>query len=132
MPTQPVPSVLAILLCDRIITEAVTDKKTLVGVFQNVNAAKIPTALQMAFYARLTDAEGKYKFRVDVVRLNDNQAIGRIETTGELEVTDRLAPVELAMNLPGVPFDQLGRYEFQLYGNEIYLGHISLDVTQRG
>ena len=85
----------------------------------------------MGFYARLIDAEGKYKFRVEIVRLNDNQAIGRIETI-ELEITDRLAPVDLAMNLPPVPFDQLGRYEFQLYANEVYVGHISLDVTQRG
>ncbi len=131
MSSQPVPSVLAILLCDRIITEAGTNKKTLVGVFRTLRAAKIPISRQMGFYARLTDAEGKYKFRVEIVRLNDNQAIGRIET-GELESTDRLAPVELAMNLPPVPFNQPGRYEFQLYGNEVYLGHISLDVTQRG
>ena len=130
MSSQPVPSVLAILLCDTIITEVGTNKKTLVGVFQNLLAAKIPTSRQMGFYARLTDAEGKYKFRVEVVRLNDNQAIGRIETP-EFEISDRLGPAELAMNLPPVPFDQLGRYEFQLYANEVYLGHISLDVTQR-
>ena len=103
----------------------------LIGVFQNLRAAKIPISSQMGFYARLTDAEGKYKFRVEVVRLNDNQAIGRIETP-EFEITDRLAPAELAMNLPPIPFDQFGRYEFQLYANEVYLGHISLDVTQRG
>ena len=131
MPSQPIPSVLAILLCDRIITEEGTNKKTLVGIFQNLRAAKIPTAREMAFYAHLTDAEGKYKFRVEIVRLNDNQTIGRIETK-EVGFTDRLAPVDLAMNLPPVPFDQVGRYEFQLYANEVYLGHISLDVVKKG
>lgn len=126
---QPIPSVVAILLCDRIITEAETFKKTLVGVFKGVSAPQTPVSLQMAFYAQMTDAEGGYSFRIDVVRLETNQLIAQGKTS-ELNVPDRLSTVDLAINLPQVQFPGFGKYEFQLFANEIYVAHISLNVKQ--
>jgi len=40
---------------------------------------------------------------------------------------DRLGFVELALNMPPIPFPAPDRYEFQLYGNDVYLAHITLD-----
>ena len=74
---EPVPSVIAILLCDRIIEEVGTHKKTLVGIFDRINVPA-PVRMPLAFYARLTDAEGKYKFRVDVMFLNKGQLYRRV------------------------------------------------------
>jgi hypothetical protein len=45
-----IPSVLAIVLCDWIIIEQGTGKKTLVGLFDNLNAAVFPVLRPMGFY----------------------------------------------------------------------------------
>jgi hypothetical protein len=48
-----IPSVLAIVLCDWIIIEQDTGKKTLVGLFDNLNSSAFPFLRPMGFYARL-------------------------------------------------------------------------------
>jgi hypothetical protein len=118
-------------LCDKIIIEQGTEKKSLIGVFGQLRAPVVPVAAPMAFYARMTDAEGEYIFRVDLVYSNENKLIGRLETEA-LRVGNRLGFVELALNTPPLLFPAHGRYEFQLFGNDVYLGHVTLDVQQPG
>src|SRR5260370_41238879 len=101
--TSDVPSVLSILICDYVILEAGTNKKTLVGVFDSVNTTQLPVFQRLGFYARLTDMWGKYRFKIRIVVLDEEeQLIGGLETN-EIEATDRLAIMELALNLPPVP-----------------------------
>ena len=126
---QPIPSVLAILLCEKAIEEADTTKKTLVNIINALFAPEVPVFFQLAFYARMTDCEGEYVFRVDVMRLEDPTLVARL-TTPPMLTDNRLGFVELAFNLPPVPFPAYGRYEFQLYGNDVYLAHSTLDVGQ--
>ena len=125
---EPIPSVIAILLCDRIIVEAVTDKKTLIGIFERINVPA-PAKIPLAFYARMTDAEGEYKFRVDAVSLRNNSLVARLETS-PIQIQSRLGVMELALNLPPVTFPVSGRYEFQLHGNDVFLGHVTVDVAR--
>jgi hypothetical protein len=124
---QPIPSVVAILVCDRIIVEEGTAKKSVIGIFTRVNAPRLPFAWPLGFYAKMTDGEGEYKFRVAVVCANDNRPVAGLDLT-PVNISDRLHSVELALNLPPVPFERAGRYEFQLYGNDVFLGHVTLDV----
>jgi hypothetical protein len=124
---EPVPSVIAILLCDRIIEEVGTHKKSLVGIFDRITVPA-PVQMPLAFYARLTDAEGKYKFRVNVMSLSDENLVMQGETS-EGEIKSRLDVTEVGMTFPPVPFPTPGRYEFQLYGNDVYLGHATVHVA---
>ena len=124
---EPIPSVIAILLCDRIIVEAETHKKTLIGIFERINVPA-PAKIPLAFYARMTDAEGQYKFRVDAISLKDDRRVVRVETS-RIQIESRLGVMELGLNLPPVTFPVAGRYEFQLYGNDVYLGHVTVDVA---
>jgi len=126
---EAIPSVIAILICDRIIIEQASNKKSLIGVFDQLRTPQAPVVMPFAIYARLTDAEGDYAFKAEIVYANENKPIGRIETE-RLHVTDRLSFVELALTIPPVPFPSFGRYELQLYGNEVYLGHVTIDVVQ--
>ena len=67
------PSVLAILLCDWIIIECGTGKKTLVGIFDELGSPSFPASRTVGFYARLTDLEGSYHFNVRIVRLDGDE-----------------------------------------------------------
>lgn len=124
---EPIPSVIAILLCDRIIVETETYKKTLIGIFDRINVPA-PAKIPLAFYARMTDAEGQYKFRVDAISLGDERLLMRAETS-PIQIESRLGVAEIGLNLPPVTFPVAGRYEFQLYGNDVYLGHVTVDVA---
>jgi hypothetical protein len=123
----PVPSVLAILTCDQVIVDAASQKKTLVGVFDAVWAARFPAIQGFGFYARLTDLEGKYKFVIRVIQLDGEKPIGVLESH-EISSTDRLGIIEMALNFPPVPFPSPGHYEFQLFANGDFIGRTLLIV----
>jgi hypothetical protein len=127
--------VLAILLADQVIVDVETMKKTVVGIFDTVRASQLPMLQPIGFYARLTDMEGPYKFTIRVVHLGEAEGdtetlIGAVETH-EIRAGHRLATVELPLNLPPVPFHKAGRYEFQLFSNEDYIGRATLDIVRQ-
>ena len=130
---NPIPSVSAILICDRVIEEAGTGKKTLVGIFERAHAPQVPALVPFAIYARLTDAEGDYRFRINIsfLRSDREEVIGQL--SAEIRnVQARLGVLEVGLNLPPWPFPSFGRYEVQLYANDIYIAHTAIDVIQIG
>src|SRR5713101_1532169 len=109
----PVPSVLAMLLCDQIIVDAQTQKKSLIGIFENFNAMVFPAIANISVYAKLADAEGQYKFKIRVVHLRDERLIGEVFADGMIQT--RLEPVDVAVYLMGFTVPDPGKYEFQLF-----------------
>jgi hypothetical protein len=127
-PLAPHPRLKAMLACDRAIRDPGTRKVTLVGIFDRIGVARLPMdyAPGMSIYARLTDAQGRYRLRLELVRLDDDQTIGR----GEMEaaIDDRLGTTEVTLNLKLVRFETTGIYEFRLFANDRYLGGLTLSV----
>ncbi|MEK7403640.1 MAG: hypothetical protein AAB225_00895 [Acidobacteriota bacterium] len=116
------PSVLAVLVCDSVIVDSQTGKQSLIGIFDNIHSVQAPFSQRLGFYARMTDAEGEYKFVVRIVYLGDEEeTVGGLET-GAVVAANRLQVLNLALNLPPVPFPKFGRYEFQLLANDVYIG----------
>src|SRR5436190_2156766 len=120
----PVPSVLAMLLCDSVIIDAQTQKKSLIGIFDNFNAVTYPAGANIAVYVKLADAEGAYKFKIRVVHLKDERLIGEVSADGNVQT--QLEPVEVAVYLLGFAVPEPGKYEFQLYANDVYLTRITM------
>jgi hypothetical protein len=119
--SPPKPEVKAFLLCDYVIHEAVTNKKSLIGIFEQVNVGRLPFRLaRMSVYANLADAHGNYDLSLRLVRLRDGKIL--LEAKGiRLSVADPLQVSELGMNLEGVVFEEPGKYEFALYANDQFL-----------
>jgi hypothetical protein len=127
-----IPSLLAILLCDQIILEQGTGKKTLVGVFDDLWSNSEPIRQPVGFYAKMTDLEGLYHFAVKVVRI---AAEGEIAIAGGAipmtqPIVNRLENLDIALNLPTV-FPTFGKYEFQLFANDMYLGRAVLNCRKQ-
>lgn len=128
MPEAPIPSVNSILLCDRIINEEGTNKKTLVGVFDSVRTKQLPAAIVAAVYARITDAEGSYEFMIRVVHLKSNEKILEAGTP-IVQIPNRLGYYELALQIPvPIPLPSGGAYELSLLANGVWIGRIVLNV----
>lgn len=129
MSEPTVPTVVALLLCDQVIIDAQTKKKSLIGVFDNINWFGNPAPVTLAVYAKLKDAEGMYNFTVRVVSLKDESVVTSLEVKGA-SITNPLQSVELAFNMVGLQFREPGKYEFQLYANDVYLSRVTIEARQ--
>lgn len=110
------------LLCDSIITEIGTGKKSLIGIFENIHFCGEPPWLhyRMSVYVKFNSAQGKYGFQIMLVDLGTDQIIGKASTPA-LNVPNKLESYELAFNLEDVAFQHDGKYEFRVYvGNDMF------------
>jgi hypothetical protein len=77
------PTLNAMLICERVIREAETGLVSLIGVFEGVQSPQRPTVVPALWvYAKITDAQGEYEFRLDIVRRNDEQQIAQAAIPG--------------------------------------------------
>ncbi|MFH1505105.1 MAG: hypothetical protein ABIH08_06965 [Candidatus Omnitrophota bacterium] len=124
------PKLNAMLLCDSIITEAGTNKKSLIGIFENIATEKFPCKhFQLSVYIKFTSAQGKYTFRLELVNLANNAIIGKGEIP-ELNIPDKLGSYELAFNLLGLKFDQEGKYDFRIFADDKFFGNKAFSVVK--
>jgi hypothetical protein len=120
-----IPSVVAMLVCDQIIAEQLTNKKTLIGVFDNFRSLRFPVPIpRLAIYVKMADAAGKYLFKLRLVQLKDESLVAEIGI--EAMIPDALQYSELAINLLNVVIPEPGKYEFQLYFGDNYLHRVTM------
>jgi hypothetical protein len=118
---SPIPTLLAFIVCDTVIQDAATQKRTLVGVFDRIQSPTLPLILHsIGLYAKLVEGSGSYEMKVRLVNLKDESPVMEIKVGAKWTMPD--APMELAFNMSGIPIGQFGVYEFQLYANDIFLG----------
>lgn len=114
----PLPVIKAFLVCDQVIQDAQTGKKSLIGVFHELKATQFPAVHpSLWIYANLMDAHGRYTFEIRLLDISRNEALGKgappaIEIPGPLQVT------ELSAQLRNVTLPAPGTYEFQLLAND--------------
>jgi hypothetical protein len=116
------------LLCDHTIREAGTGKVSLIGVFENISAARFPVVHRaLSVYAKLADAEGEYAIRLELLRLDD----GHVLAQGALKAAfaDRMAAGELVFALEHLRFERPGRYEFRLYADDRFVAGKTFTVV---
>jgi hypothetical protein len=126
---RPHPTLNAMLLCDHTIREQGTGKVSLIGIFENISAARFPVVHHaLSVYAKLGDAEGEYAIRLELVRLDDGHTVA--QGTLRAAFADRLAPGELIFALENLALERPGRYEFRLYADDRYIAGKSFTVVQ--
>lgn len=119
----PNPAIEAMLLCDNVITEEGTRKKSLIGVFENISTFELPCShYQLSVYVKFTDACGKYDFNLELVNLRKNKIIGKGRLPKPLNVPDKNRSYQLVFNLIGLVFPNEGKYEFRIFANDKYFG----------
>lgn len=111
---------LAFLICESVIHDAETQKKTLVGVFDRVLSGVAPQSINLGLYAKLVEGSGQYTFKIRMVNLKDEAPVVQVPLTASW--ANPQAPLELGVNFRGLVVPEFGNYEFQLHANDIYLG----------
>lgn len=126
MADAPIPSVVAMLVCDQVITEWGTGKKSLIGIFESVIVPAFPAAIKIGIYAKLVDAEGNYGVLIRLVNLKDESKVAEMQA--EAKGVKREAAWELALNINGIILPEAGKYEFQLFANDAFLHRVTLNA----
>lgn len=127
----PTPKTNAMLVCDYVITEQETNKKSLIGIFENIGAVKFPFMHpSLSVYIKLTEARGTYRFRLDLVNLQSNTLVGQGEIPNDITIASPLASHELVFNLRGLKFIEPGEYEFRIFANDGIFGQKTFNVSQ--
>lgn len=116
------PHLNAMLICDTVITEVGTNKKSLIGLFENISASSFPCAHpSLSVFVKFTDALGIYKFALEFVNFYTDIVVAKTEIP-EIDVVDKLASYELVFNLHGIVFNEPGKYAFRIFANGEFVG----------
>jgi len=113
----PSPEIKAFLVCDQILHDANTNKRSLIGIFHDLAATQFPaTHPSLWIYANLTDAHGRYAFEFRFVDVGRNTVLGSAAPP-PLDIPDPRQTAEFSAQLRNVPIPQPGTYEFHLIAN---------------
>ncbi|GIW54291.1 MAG: hypothetical protein KatS3mg082_0695 [Nitrospiraceae bacterium] len=124
------PSVQAFLVCDTVIEDSLTKKKSLIGIFTHLQALAFPFQHhQMGLYFCLTDAAGTYHFDIELVYLNTEQLVCRAALPN-VYIADRLQISDFGINIPSLVFPAPGRYEFRLLMESHLIAQKDFNVIQ--
>jgi len=116
MADAPRPVNLAIIVCDSIIDDRKTGKKTLVGVFNRIAAGSFPCVHHsLSVFVSLTDGRGEYEAELRCVNSATEQPI--VEAKGKVGFRNPNDVVEIGFELRGLKFPEPGLYQFEFLCN---------------
>lgn len=126
---RPNPDVLALLVCDQIITDRLTGKQSLIGMFSKVHAAGFPaTHPALAVFVALTDGHGKTELTIRIVDSNDARP-PIVEGRGAVDFKNPRAIANLALQFHGLTFPVPGEYRVQLWSGAELLREARLELV---
>lgn len=110
----PTPTGLAIVVCDQIIEDKLTNKKSLIGIFNQIATSQFPCRHpQIAVFISLTEGRGTAHARLKIAHDETGHVVG--DVTGQIQFPDIHAVVEINFNLVGLVFPQPGLYSIEFY-----------------
>lgn len=119
MNVQSKPCGLSIILCDDIIEDKHSGKKSLIGIFNGVSSFHFPFQLaKMVIFITLMGGNGKYKVKM---RIKNPQHKHLIEAEGEIEINHPFQVVDLTFALYNIPFSLTGRYVIEFLCNDEFI-----------
>ncbi len=125
-----VPTLVSLLLCDQVIDDKLSNKKSAIGIFNTILVAKVPTVIhQMAILASLTEIAGRTEVELRLVRDADDTVL--FSGKGAVEAPDPLAVVDLLFAMQGLQIPEPGQYAFELLGGGELMGRRRFQVRLR-
>ena len=120
-PSIATPTLVSLLICDQVIDDRLTNKKSAIGLFNTVLVPSVPTRMhQLTVMATLTEISGRTPLRLRLMRDEDNSVL--MQTKGHVDAPNPLAMVDLVFAMQGVPIAKAGQYAFELLSERDLLG----------
>lgn len=127
-PSVATPTLVSLLVCDQVIDDKLTNKKSAIGLFNTVLVRSVPTRLhQLAVMATLTEITGRTPVQLRLMRDEDNSVL--MQTKGHVDAPNPLVMVDLVFAMQGVPVAKAGQYAFELLSRGELLGRRRFQVV---
>jgi len=129
--TAAAPTLVSLLICDQVIDDRLTNKKSAIGLFNTITTHSIPARLpQVTIMATLTEVRGRTPLELRLVRDSDNEVV--MQTSGYVDSPDPLAIVDLVFGLQGIKLPEAGQYAFELLSGGALLGRRRFQLLLTG
>ncbi len=122
------PHVLAMIICDMVIDDRISGKKSLIGLFDAIATTDLPCIVnELHVFLALTEGYGTVKLQLRCTRAAQDEEL--FSTVQEVRFPDPLAVVEINMGFCGCEFPEPGEYRFQLYAGNSLLCERKFHIT---
>lgn len=129
MTTKPSPLPLAMLICDSVIEDKKTGKKSVIGMFNSISTPKIPcTHPLMNIFLVLTEGNGEYNISLRCVKLDSEEPIMNLE--GRIAFRNPQQIIECNYEISGLKIPVFGGYRFDVYCNDSLMISRKFNVLQ--
>ncbi len=127
---KPAPDVLSLIVCDQIITDRLTGKQSLIGMFSKIHTRGFPASHpQLCVFVALTEGYGETEVVMRIVDSNDARP-AIVEGRGKVRFQDPRAIANLSLQFHGLTFPQPGEYRVQLYSQNELLREARLELIK--
>lgn len=127
--TNEMPMGLALLVCDLVIQDRATNKRTLVGLFDRLYANQFPCVHpQLSVFVSLTSGHGSYPCEIRC--RHTESGVQAFSARGTVQMADPMQVVEMVFNLQGVRFPEPGQYWLECVVGEVPVMMRRITVTR--
>lgn len=106
------PLGLSLIICDTVIADANTKKKSLIGIFNRLWAASFPCRHpEFHVFVSITGGHGKYRFVLQCVNETNGETINKLN--GDLTFKSPKQVIEADFNFRPIVFPEPGQYSFE-------------------
>ncbi len=111
------PLVEAFILCDELISEEGTNKKSLIGTFNSIVSTEFPTQHpKICVYVAMANGQGGMKGELRCVRMEDQAEM--FKASGTMQFADPNQVVEIGFSFRNIVFERPGLYTFELLADD--------------
>lgn len=127
---HPVPDVLSLVVCDQIITDRLTGKQSLIGMFSTIHAFNFPAVHgQLCVFCSLTDGHGETPLTIRIVDSNEARP-PLVEGRGKVVFANPRSIANLTLQFHGLRFPAPGEYRVQIWCASELLREARLTLMQ--
>ena len=119
----------SMLICDYVLQDVRTGKKSLIGMFNKISSSQAPIRhSQLSIFVALTEGNGEYECELRCVNASTNKVIANL--SGKLNCSNPCVIMEMSFDFNNVVFQEFGVYRFELLTAGEILNSCQFDVVQ--
>ena len=117
MPSVEKPIGIALIVCDQIIQDSPSGKRSLVGIFNSLKAADFPaTTKHLSIYASLTNINGNVPMELRCLNETHDEPIIAVPFNGSIDNPNNV--LDVAFDFDEFSFPKPGLYCFEIRADE--------------
>jgi len=109
------PICLSVVLCDQLIEDRRTNKKSLIGVFNEIVVGRFPAKHGCVFLlVTLTNCLGNHEIQIEFSRDLEYDVESIMQIRGQIQGRNPMDIIDLVFELRGLPLPQPGKYQIDV------------------